>query len=91
MRPCVCQVNEYFVQEFLPLCRQLVTSQLLPDHGDGLANWPDPARPLEEHSVGARTVAFAFIRRQQLLRVIRHTLENDSERLLRYLHSPEAL
>lgn len=65
------QVNEFFAADFLPLCRQLMMTTTLPEQNEQLSNWPDPGRPLMEHSNAARTMAFAFIRRQQLLRNIR--------------------
>jgi hypothetical protein len=64
-------VNEFFAADFLPLCRQLMMTTTLPEQNEQLSNWPDPGRPLMEHSNAARTMAFAFIRRQQLLRNIR--------------------
>lgn len=78
--------------QFLPLCRRLVNGHdHLSEHADGFSSWPDPGRPVEEHSMSARNFAFDFMRRQQLLRTCRFFLEQQPAQLITFLRTEPAL
>jgi hypothetical protein len=88
--PCL-QVYYYYITEMLPLCNRLINyTGELREHDPTLVSFPDPGRQVEEHSNLARTNAYIFVKRQQLIRSIRSLLENQPTRLLTYLQSADA-
>jgi hypothetical protein len=65
-------VQTFYLTDFLDICNRLIgTMERLADQNEKLSNWPDPSRPLEEHSNAARQLAYQFIKTQQLVRAIR--------------------
>ena len=50
-------------------------------------DYPDPSRPLHEHTPLARRMALRFLRRQQLLRAVRFILARRPDVALTYLRS----
>jgi len=83
-------LQAFYVTELLPLFQRLCTHrEPLPESGDGLSAIPDPSKSVLEHTAGSRSIAYTFMRRQQLVRAIRFILEKEPKMLVEYLGSTE--
>jgi len=54
-------------------------------------HFPDPARPIEEHSQVAAGSAYLFLCRQQILRTLRYAINRKPDSLLKFLKAPGGL
>jgi hypothetical protein len=84
------ELQAFYVTELLPLFQRLCTHrEPLPESGDGLSAIPNPSKSVLEHTAGSRSIAYTFMRRQQLVRAIRFILEKEPRMLVEYLGSTE--
>ncbi|EWM26386.1 myb domain-containing protein [Nannochloropsis gaditana] len=84
------ELQAFYVTQLLPLFQKLCTHrEPLPEAGEGLSTIPDPTKGVLEHTAGSRSIAYTFMRRQQLIRAVRYILEKKPRRLVEYLGSAE--
>mmetsp|Transcript_10063 Transcript_10063/g.13121 ORF Transcript_10063/g.13121 Transcript_10063/m.13121 type:complete len:1188 (+) Transcript_10063:386-3949(+) len=92
------QVSSFYTDCFLPTCLALCHPGAPIPEFHPLSNpypppthFPDPARPIEEHSQVAAGSAYLFLCRQQILRTLRLAIHRKPDSLLKFLKKRNAM
>lgn len=92
------QAASFYMECFLPTCLALChPGAPVPDFHSisnpypPLTHFPDPARPIEEHSQVAAGSAYLFLCRQQVLRTLRFAVQQKPHSLLKFLKTRQAM